>query len=510
MTDPSPIAPSGARGFVTFRSGRAVYAVPAGDVTEVLRAPDVAKVPHSPRGLLGLANIRGTVLPLASLRGLLGRADGASDSASDRANWAILLGGAAPVAVAVDAIEGIVHVGVADIVTREAEAGAEKGERLLGAFRHNERVTKILDLPALLAAAFAAPERRARTRLASSGANAASVQSTAPRGTRMLVTFDVAGQEYALDLATVQEIAAAPSHQVMVPGADPVVLGVAPFRETLLPLLSLRGLLGLRAEEGDGSRRKVIITDVAGVTVGLVADDARSVLAADPALIEPTPPLLAARAGGETHITAIYRDASGRRIVSIVATNQLFREDVMQRLASNRNDVAVQPAGTKADEEESILLVFRLGGDEFGLPIAAVEEVARVPDQITRVPKTPTFLEGVVNLRGDVLPVIDQRQRFEMPAREAGAGRRLVVVRTERNRAGLIVDSVSEVLRTPTASIEPAPDIAGQRTRLVQGVVNVGDSGRLVLVLDPTELLTRAERGMLDAFGKVAALPGES
>ena len=107
-------------------------------------------------------------------------------------------------------------------------------------------------------------------------------------------------------------------------------------------------------------------------------------------------------------------------------------------------------------------MVFRLGDDEFGLPIEAVDEVARVPDQITRLPKTPKFLEGVVNLRGDVLPVVDQRRRFDMPPLEEQGGRRLVVVRTERHRAGLIVDCVSEVLRCPASDIEPAPDLTDE------------------------------------------------
>ena len=67
-------------------------------------------------------------------------------------------------------------------------------------------------------------------------------------------------------------------------------------------------------------------------------------------------------------------------------------------------------------QEQRQFLVFRLGNDEFGLPIDAVDEVGEVPAQITRLPKTPKFLEGVVNLRGDVLPVVDQRRRFDMPA----------------------------------------------------------------------------------------------
>ena len=73
-------------------------------------------------------------------------------------------------------------------------------------------------------------------------------------------------------------------------------------------------------------------------------------------------------------------------------------------------------SGGESDANELRFLVFRLDDNEFALPIDAVEEVARVPDQITRLPKTPKFLEGVVNLRGEVLPVVDQRRRFDMQA----------------------------------------------------------------------------------------------
>jgi purine-binding chemotaxis protein CheW len=74
------------------------------------------------------------------------------------------------------------------------------------------------------------------------------------------------------------------------------------------------------------------------------------------------------------------------------------------------------------------------------------------------------------------------------------------VVRTERHRAGLIVDGVSDVLRVPADAIEPPPDLTDETARLVRGVINLEQSGRIVLLLDPTELLTRAERGLLDAF----------
>jgi purine-binding chemotaxis protein CheW len=136
------------------------------------------------------------------------------------------------------------------------------------------------------------------------------------------------------------------------------------------------------------------------------------------------------------------------------------------------------------------------------LPIDAVDEVARVPDQITRLPRTPKFLEGLVNLRGVVLPVVDQRRRFDMPAMEGNIARRLVVVRTEQHRAGLIVDSVTEVLRCSPQAIKRAPDLTGEAFGLVRSVINLEQAGRMLLLLDPSELLSRAERGLLDSFRK--------
>ena len=87
-----------------------------------------------------------------------------------------------------------------------------------------------------------------------------------------------------------------------------------------------------------------------------------------------------------------------------------------------------------------------------------------------------------------------------MPALEEKGARRLIVVRTERHRAGLIVDAVLEVLRCSADKIEPAPNLTNEAVRLVQGVINLEKVGRMVLLLDPAELLTRAERGLLDAF----------
>lgn len=118
------------------------------------------------------------------------------------------------------------------------------------------------------------------------------------------------------------------------------------------------------------------------------------------------------------------------------------------------------------------------------MPVESAREIVRVPDQLTRVPRTPGFVEGVINLRGTVLPVIDQRRRFGLDEVERSDRQRIMAFTIDSRDTGFIVDSVSEVRRIPTAAISPAPDLTGERGRVVQGVANLHDQRRMILLLD--------------------------
>jgi purine-binding chemotaxis protein CheW len=504
MRELEAVETSPTRRFLTFWLDQRLYALRAEDVAEVIAMPTIARVPQGPPALLGLGNLRGTVLPIVSLRGLLGRAEKALDAKAK----AVVLDMGAPIAVVVDATEGLVTVDAARVEEREAELSAEPGELLTGAFQVDaERgVARVLDIERLLKGALA---QRARPQLRASGTGATAKQAPSAANAEqfeMFVSFDVAGQEFALDLEAVREVLSAPESLTAVPRAEALVLGVTSFDDRLLPLFSLRGLLGFPLAPDKGAREKVVVMEIAGAQVGLVADGARSVIAAESSRIDPVPAALAARTKGESRIKAIYRGEGGSRLVSILTPEQLFREDMMQRLGQARESDARQRSqrdgAQQTREDELQFLVFRLGKDEFALPIDTVDEVAQMPSKITRVPKTPKFLEGVVNLHGNVLPVVDQRRRFDMPAYERPQARRLLVLRTSQYRAGVIVDSVSDVLRVPANAVEPAPDLTEQIARLVRGVINLEDADRMVLVLDPMELLTPAEQSALSALEK--------
>ncbi len=111
-------------------------------------------------------------------------------------------------------------------------------------------------------------------------------------------------------------------------------------------------------------------------------------------------------------------------------------------------------------EEMSEVVSFKIGSEEYAVDILEVQEINRMVE-ITPVPKAPHFVEGVINLRGKVIPIIDLRLRFGLPAAERTKESRIVVVDVGRIVIGLIVDSVSEVLRIPTSLIEPPPPSKG-------------------------------------------------
>ncbi len=486
------------RRFLTFRVDERRYALPAETVAEVIPVPPVARLPRSPKCLMGLANLRGTVIPVIDARVLLRR----KTAVLSYAARAIVLEGAAPVALAVDAADTLVSVEADRVEARQIEPAAEQGEILLGAFQMDlppggaeQPIVRILDVPAMLRAVFGShPDPRPKTRAIAAPVQEATELAT-PVERHLLISFEVCGQDHGLPLDAVREIIPLPHSIAVAPQAEAVLLGVTAWRDSLLPLLSLRGLLGFPPAAATG-REKVFVTVVNGASVGLIADRARALVRAEETAIDPAPAMLAARSGGESKIVAILRGDGGRSLISLLAPEQLFREDVMQRIGDSSLHAVSQPTVPASDALLHVV-VFRLGDEEFGLPIAAVDEVARVPTHITRVPKMPDFLEGVMNLRGEVLPVVDQRRRFDLP-KFTDSRQRLIVVRAERHRAGLIVDRVSEVFRAAATAIEPPPDLTGEGARLVNGVINDPPANRMILLLDPAELLTQVEQRALD------------
>ncbi|MCX7680737.1 MAG: chemotaxis protein CheW [Anaerolineae bacterium] len=141
---------------------------------------------------------------------------------------------------------------------------------------------------------------------------------------------------------------------------------------------------------------------------------------------------------------------------------------------------------------ENQLVVFRLAQEYYGVDIAVVDGIVKM-QPVTRVPGAPAFIEGITNLRGEILPVIDLRKRFGLPAGEVTRETRIVNVMIDGMKVGLIVDGVSEVLRVAEEDVEPpSPLITGIDAAFIAAIAKVGT--RLIILLDLSKVLSRAEQ----------------
>lgn len=148
---------------------------------------------------------------------------------------------------------------------------------------------------------------------------------------------------------------------------------------------------------------------------------------------------------------------------------------------------------------EQQLVLFDLMNEHYGIEIATVDGIIKM-QEVVSVPHAPAFVEGVTNLRGSVLPVIDLRKRFGMPPSEATNDTRIVVVNIEGTRkVGMIVDAVTEVLTIPEDSIEPTPPIVSTiDSSFIIGIAKVDD--RLVILLDLASVLNEKEKSSLKSL----------
>lgn len=138
------------------------------------------------------------------------------------------------------------------------------------------------------------------------------------------------------------------------------------------------------------------------------------------------------------------------------------------------------------------LVTFRVGPEEFGLDVFSVHEILRW-QEVTSVPRAPGFVEGVIDVRGALVPVVDLRRRLEAPAAEVDEETRIVLVDHDGERLGLVVDEVTEVLRVPETALQPPPRyVAGIAAEFLRGIVRAED--RLIVLIDVERVLSSEER----------------
>jgi purine-binding chemotaxis protein CheW len=151
----------------------------------------------------------------------------------------------------------------------------------------------------------------------------------------------------------------------------------------------------------------------------------------------------------------------------------------------------IENKDSKTSSEILQLVGFVIGNEEFAVDILKVQEINRI-EQITKVPNSPDFVEGVINLRGKVIPILDLRIRMGMEKKERDTQTRIIVVDISQKTIGFIVDEVTEVLRIPKSVIETPPDlVSDKKSEFITGIGKLED--RLLILLDLDKIISNDE-----------------
>jgi purine-binding chemotaxis protein CheW len=494
-------AESDTRQFVTFIAGDEVFAVDMAPVQEIIRVPDVVRVPLAPRTLEGLANLRGKVLPIISLR----RIFGFEEIEYNDATRAIVIDIGQPLGFVVDRVASVVGVESSKIEGVESIRSTVNTELLSGLIKDvgGHAMIMVLDFAKLIGQEFAEIAAVDKNIDPTSGRNAGTKQDDDGASDELqLVSFEVADQEYAMVIEEVQEIVQIPEEIIHVPHSEAHVVGIMTLRNRLLPLVNLRRMFDLPSRDNDDHSR-IVVVSLGATSVGVVMDSVNEVLRVAKVDVDAVPGLLT-RDGALADITDICRLDNGKRLVSIISADNLFRHSAVKEAImtvetlqdDTKQGIADASVDATADDDEQVV-VFRLDKEEFGVPIDSVQEIVRVPEELTHIPKAPVFVEGVINLRGSVLPVIDLRRRLGMPAVERSDRQRVMVFLIAGMRTGFIVDSVAEVLKIHKSSIEPAPRLSNEQSKLLARMANLEKQQRMVQLIEPAHLINDSDMAKL-------------
>ncbi|GID28664.1 chemotaxis protein CheW [Paractinoplanes brasiliensis] len=490
--------------YVTFDMAGERYAFPMRQVQEIIRMPAVVKVPLGPPALEGLANLRGRVLPVVSLRECCTM----PEAEHDETTRVIVVDGGVPLGFVVDRVASVISIDPADMEPADSVQSTVRSDVLVGVIKSNDgQMTSVLNVDRLVGSQF---DELAE---AAAGREPASTAARVPEpdagdgaendDTLELVSFAVQGQEYALPIDQVQEIVQAPETVSHVPNSGGRVLGVVDLRGRLLPVVSMRRVFGLPVTALEPQNRIVVVSLDGGV-VGVVMDTVREVLRVPQKLVAPLPAFMAGD-GRKSEVESVCRLEDGKRLVSVLSVHRMFDSPEVRSEIAEHQDREDGPAMTEEQRDddgrgdEELFVVFRLDGEEYAVDVDAVQEIIRVPEALIRVPRSFEFVEGLVNLRGTVLPVVDLRTRLGLPRSERDERQRIVVLIIGGVRTGFIVDSVAEVARVGRHVLEPAPQLSAEQARIVSRVANLPEQKRMLLLVQVGELLAADQARDLEA-----------
>lgn len=422
---------------VAFKLGHEEFAFQMERVREILRVDRPNEVPGTPKHVLGVLTVRGTILPVINLRVLLGMENLESEVVAE----------AAALAVAFKAWLKAAAESVRAGNTKLDVAGPEAVRKwMAGSTTSSETLLEVLS----------------------------KIRAANDQLVRGLAQMRAANDAEAADATSMESELQAGGQQV----------------------IDLLEEFQASVKEHIREDQRLIVVQAHGSLIALLVDKVREVLKMPQRQIDPPPAHLSDDQNVE--LSGIAKLDNGKRLIMLLDANRLIQDHDVEKLGaitgqSATAEVQKAHAGEEiAALDERQFVTFHLGEGEFGVPIAKIQEIDRA-SKMTRVPRTADYVDGITNLRGEVVPVINARKRFALPAKEADERTRVLIMDVAGVKTGLLVDSVHEVLSLSTRDIASPPSSLATTVdrQFISGIGKIDGDKRMLILLDVERTLER-------------------
>jgi len=275
-----------------------------------------------------------------------------------------------------------------------------------------------------------------------------------------------------------------------VPNTADYIEGVLSIRNQLLAVINPGRLLGINYKQPDEYSRVVIINN-GGFSFGVIVDKVSHVVRVQKKLFKESGQN--ANCSGTGFIKGIFNLNNGKRQVMMLEPNKLISLEDLKGVLDAGHKKTVNDISSSASEADNNLeyVVFKLGEEEYGIEIKNVLEINRI-NEIAHFPGAPDFIDGMVDLRGDIIPILNLRRLFAIHDSDSYNTSKFLVAEFENKRVGILIDSVSEVLRFSMAYLDEAPEAlkGSDQDRYIDKIAKLNHGKRIVLILNLSTLLS--------------------
>ena len=481
------LVPSGQ--MVTFTLDGVEFGLDIDRVQEITHRTDITPVPGSPTFIMGVINLRGLIIPVIDSRV---RFHLAPQEPTSKTRIIVLRLASGATGLQVDSVAEVVRL--EDHAIRETPplVAGIRAEYLAGMVTVGTRLITLIHLEKLLDSVELS--RRAELEdlgmAGMVGTTEAEFEDEAEQDGRPVVTFRLGSESFGIALHEVEEIVELPA-VTKVPDAPDYVLGVICLRDQVMPLIDLSEILSIQQGDAERKRDMVVLLSFGTAKIGVVVDEIQEILRIQEGQTLPPPQTLSE--AEREHLEGILLLPG--RMVSLINVLKIITGDDQEKIAAMGQGLGLADSRTQEAVPSLELVVFRLGPENYALRLHEVREIVMV-SQITPVPRAPVFVDGVLNLRGEVMPVVDLRTRFGLERVEATSISRILITSIAGVFTGLVVDAVDEVRPVELSRFGPPPSVTTVgANRYIEKVARLDTS--MIFLLELQQLLTETETSQL-------------